>query len=154
MDNTMKTKTFFVTNSSSTSFIMINYETTKEVAKKALNIILKDHEDEGKKLKREIVEQLYFNLDNLDDNDNIYIPLSLDYGTFIYRIDQEKIAMETSDIHSWLDVENGLEIYDQFSDDRQSDFLTEYGDFSSPCIDILTGDDVDVLRKYNILRKR
>lgn len=64
------------------------------------------------------------------------------------------IIIEASDAHSWLDCDFGIEIYDMFADDRLSEFIEEYGDFQDPFVNLITGNEEEVFRRYNILRRR
>jgi len=92
----LKIKSDFVTNSSSTSFIVLREETTKDVAKKMVDIIFRDSEY----FEKSFMKQIYNTLSKIND-ENILIPFSINYETFIFRSKTGKIYVETSWNHIW-----------------------------------------------------
>jgi len=96
----MKLRTDFVSNSSSSSFIIGGETKTIQVAKEMLEIIMVDNEeyyayDEvGRALK-------HLKKKSKDFDKNIIIPWSCNYETFIYRNDEGLICVETSWNHPW-----------------------------------------------------
>jgi hypothetical protein len=95
----MKVKNDFITNSSSTSFI-INEKNTKEVAKRIVNIIFSEWESHGYGPDDIFRENIYNAIEKLSDNDNILIPFTCNYETFIYTY-KGQIIVDTCWNHNW-----------------------------------------------------
>jgi|LSQX01.2.fsa_nt_gb hypothetical protein len=96
----MKRKLDFITNSSSTSFIISDHNDTRTVAKKMLDIIF----DEWKSLDyndEEFIKKMYNRVKKLSKNENIMIPFSCNYETFIFKTEAGNIFVDTCNNHSW-----------------------------------------------------
>ena len=99
----MKVRAGFVSNSSSSSFIVRGTATTQEIASAMLEIIFKHWEDFGY-----IPEQIHLRAKNWLDknigfNDPVLIPWTTNYETFIWRTDSG-ICVETCNNIEWYDL--------------------------------------------------
>ena len=105
----MKTRNGFVSNSSSSSFVIKGNCTTAQVATSMMYEIMADRihwsESWGKEEAwlDEQKQALYWLHNNLDFNENILIPWSTNYETFIWR-DKGTIFVATCNNHDWSAV--------------------------------------------------
>ena len=109
----MKIKSDFVTNSSSSSFI-VNYKNTKITAKKMTDIIFEDWKYFSEPVSEEFKNKIHKTIEKLKDDENILIPFSTNYETFIFRNDDGRIYVDTCQNHDW---ENELDIIEHFNPD-------------------------------------
>lgn len=92
----MKIKNDFVTNSSSTSFIVDEDMTTSEVALEMIRVFC---QDEGRLFNQlENISWLQENLKTFDEN--ILIPYTTNYETWIFKR-EGKIYVQTCNNHPW-----------------------------------------------------
>ncbi len=111
----MKKKIDFITNSSSSSFILpASIKDTKDVAKQMVDIIFKEWKEFDNKPDEEYSKQIYDNIKKLNKDENIMIPFSCNYETFIFRMEDGRIFVDTCNNHDW---EFSMNIDEHFSPD-------------------------------------
>lgn len=111
----MKKKIDFITNSSSSSFILpASIKDTKDVAKQMVDIIFKEWKKFDNKPDEEYSKQIYDNIKKLNKDENIMIPFSCNYETFIFRMEDGRIFVDTCNNHDW---EFSMNIDEHFSPD-------------------------------------
>lgn len=105
----MKIKLDFVTNSSSTCFI-VSHKNTKDVAMEMVKIIFKEWDQYNYKKDKKFENMIFKNIKKLPENENIMIPFSTNYETFIFN-NNNTIYVDTCTNHDWwgkLDVSRDL----------------------------------------------
>ena len=111
----MKKKLDFVTNSSSSSFILSDsIKDTKTVAKQMVDLIFKEWKEFDRNPDEEFSKKIFDNIKKLDKDENIMIPFSCNYETFIYRLENGKIFVDTCNNHDW---ERTMDIIEHFNPD-------------------------------------
>lgn len=137
----MKTRLGFVSNSSSSSFIVKGMK-TGEIAKKMVELIEREFQEEwynphtcpscGSKLTGADEPDptttcaLNFIRENPGFDDPIAIPWSCNYGTFIVRQTEEIVFVETCNNHRWEEVLD----YQNVDDGYNANMATNYLDLS------------------------
>lgn len=105
----MKIRSGFVSNSSTSSFIVMEgkLDTTARVALMMLSIILEEYEQDGflddSEVEDEMEEAINYLTDNIDYDKPICFPWGINYETFIRRDEDSNIHVDTSNNHSWWD---------------------------------------------------
>ncbi len=103
----MKIREGFVSNSSSSSFIVLEPKltTTARVALMMLSVVMEEYEGEGwldGELEDEMEKAIDFLSSNTDYDQPICFPWGINYETFIRRTD-EGIFVDTCNNHPWWD---------------------------------------------------
>jgi hypothetical protein len=97
----MKIKRDFITNSSSTSFILTDsYTDTKDIATEIVNIIFEEWRLDGE-INENYASQIQKNIIMLRKNENIMIPFSINEETFIFRLEDGNFYIQTCNNHYW-----------------------------------------------------
>jgi len=109
----MKIKQDFITNSSSTSFIL-SYKNTKVVTKKMVDIIFKEWFYLDCKADEEFKKEVYKRIKKLENDECVMIPFSCNYETFIIKNDDGNIYVETCNNHRWdnLDILKYVDMFE------------------------------------------
>lgn len=116
----MKVRKGFVSNSSSSSFI-VNATSTKEIAIKMMEFLVKrEDEDSFFAEKKKIFDE---NIKKVTDLDTpIYIPWTCNYETYIWKKDKDNFIVDTCNNHGWwesdLDIGNSAECLSDLIDEE------------------------------------
>jgi len=108
----MKIKQDFITNSSSSSFI-VSGETTKEIAEKMTIIVFAERLDYAP-VNKDYEKKILKTIKNLKDDENIMLPFTCNYETFISKNKDGEIFVDTCRNHDW---ENELDITNHFGEE-------------------------------------
>lgn len=149
----MKIRTGFVSNSSSSSFVVYN-TTTSQVTLEMLEIINQDWKeyDENKRNhpKYKEVKKFLKSQPNLDGN--IIIPWSTNYATYIFKDRRkEPICINTCNNHDWgssekIDFEFKGEEYDPMTPEK--DLFLDLNDFKMRTVEEYEELEMKELQKY------
>ena len=105
----MRIKKDFVTNSSSTSFIVIDKK-TGEVLKEMIEVVRQEGNLSRFKNAKKILE-------NPDFDQNVNFPFTINEGTYIYRLCPAKVRVDTSFNHDWRILPFETKSCTEFDDD-------------------------------------
>ncbi|MFC1454139.1 hypothetical protein ACFLQL_03065 [Verrucomicrobiota bacterium] len=100
----MKIRNGFVSNSSSSSFVLKGIS-IKEVASKMLDIVIAEWED-GKQDSYKYFQELTNNLEAAREDKPITLP-SCNYDTYICKLTNGNIYVSTCNNHDWTDLSHG-----------------------------------------------
>jgi len=102
----MKIRGGFVSNSSSSSFIVKDHDldTTGKVALMMVAKIAEEWVAEGEQTTNELERAIDFLYENLNIDDPICFPWSTNYETFIWRRSDGSIFVDTCNNNDWIDV--------------------------------------------------
>lgn len=117
----MKIRSGFVSNSSSSSFIVSNFnrlQTTAQVALLMLDLVAQDYLtfDDISKVPDDISNALKWLTDNIDYDKPITFPWSINETTFIWKNDNG-VCVDTCNNHHWSEIID----YEYVGDDWQFD---------------------------------
>jgi hypothetical protein len=101
----MRIRNGFVSNSSSSSFIVLDedLDKTARVALIMLCKVAEDYEDDGSEVADDLQRAMDFLMNNLDFDEPISFPWSINYDTFIWRRGNGSVFVDTCNNHSWYD---------------------------------------------------
>jgi len=120
----MKIKHDFVTNKRSSNFIL-GYKTTKVACKKMVDIIFREWKNDGTPVEKNIKKKILETIKSLKGDENILIPFSSKYETFISKRNDGSIQAETCNNHNWddLDIIRYLTWDEDFEKHKEMTFL-------------------------------
>ena len=97
----MKTRNGFVSNSSSSSFILHGM-TCKQIAEKMMEVVQEDWDsyDAGSGGNKKMFSEWFRKLSTAEDNENITLP-STNYETYIRQMDDGSVYVTTCNNHQW-----------------------------------------------------
>jgi hypothetical protein len=126
----MKIRLGFVSNSSSSSFIIRGTASTHEVAKKMYLIMIESWKEFGYKLPREHEKVMEWFDKNIGFDDPILIPWTTNYETFIYKTNSG-VSVDTCNNIMWDDLYDDYIIDTKIDEDLPSDLDAEYIDLKN-----------------------
>jgi len=124
----MKIRAGFVSNSSSSSFIIKSNITTSDVALMMLNVIMDERKDwyEPEELEEKFGEAVEWLIENPDYDEPIMFPWSINEETYIWRV-QEGIYVDTCNNHRWYNYFD-FDYTDEYYDYRDTTVFLDLSD--------------------------
>jgi hypothetical protein len=126
----MKIRTGFVSNSSSSSFIIRGTASTHEVAKKMYLIMIEDYKEFEYKLPREHEEVMKWFDKNIGFDDPIIIPWTINYETFIWKTNSG-VSVSTCNNIVWDDLHDDYIIDTKLDENLPYDSDAKYLDLKN-----------------------
>lgn len=136
----MKIRNGFVSNSSSSSFIVHNVSSSMEVFNLMIPLVKEDYCDykDGKKAWKKTLGKnvkRFKQSRGKDFNEGILIPFTCNYETFIYPVKDGECYVETCNNHPWQDVLSVHEMSSEhrhYSDDKTVFVNVSTNEFTTP----------------------
>lgn len=131
----MKIRQGFVSNSSSSSFIVTepNLTTTARVALMMLSVVMEEYDTDGyltDDLLEEMENAIDYLLNNIGYDEPICFPWGVNYETFIRRT-EDGIYVDTCNNHPWWDYFSCANVESESDDEDWSDTSNKYLDLDT-----------------------
>jgi len=152
----MKVRNGFVSNSSSSSFIVNGVSSSMEVFRLMIPLVKEDYCDyvDGKKMWKTHGENVkrFKKSRGEDFNEGIVIPFTCNYATFIYPVKDGECYIETCNNHPWQDVLPGHEVDSKhlhYDDDKTVFVNVTTNEFTTPK-NYLKRNEKYAIEKHNV----